>query len=197
MTSVTSIQETVNTKIAKEILIWYLIGGVVKRDTPYGKFHFNKNFILQLLSPFTLGITGIIAVVKNIIHICRLIDNGLDEMISVELTNDIMTAYGLLTKTQDGVTMNAAFNKFKKALKKIVSDCKHASDCKNTDTRTKVANLGSKADVVLSEIKQNNQHVNEDSLKELVDAMEETLEVLVDKNKLKIEIGKLNKNKKN
>ena len=191
------IQETVNTKIAKEILIWYLIGGVVKRDTPYGKFHFNKNFILQLLSPFTLGITGIIAVVKNIIHICRLIDNGLDEMISVELTNDIMTAYGLLTKTQDGVTMNAAFNKFKKALKKIVSDCKHASDCKNTDTRTKVANLGSKADVVLSEIKQNNQHVNEDSLKELVDAMEETLEVLVDKNKLKIEIGKLNKNKKN
>lgn len=191
------IQETVNTKIAKEILIWYLIGGVVKRDTPYGKFHFNKNFILQILSPFTLGITGIIAVVKNIIHICRLIDNGLDEMVSVELTNDIMTAYGLLTKTQDGVTMNAAFNKFKKALKKIVSDCKHASDCNNADTRTKVANLGSKADVVLSEIKQNNQHVNEDSLKELVDAMEDTLEVLVDKNKLKIEIGKLNKNKKN
>ena len=85
--------------------------------------------------------------------------------------------------------MNAAFNKFKKALKKIVSDCKHASDCKNTDTRTKVANLGSKADVVLSEIKQNNQHVNEDSLKELVDAMEVKLEVLVQvKNKLKIEL---------
>ena len=191
------IQETVNTKIAKEILLWWLIGGVVKRDTPYGKFHFNTNFILAILSPFTLGITGIISTVKNIIHICRLIDNGLDEMVSVELTNDIMAAYGLLTKTQDGVTMNAAFNKFKNALKKIVSDCKHASDCKNADTRTKVANLGSKADVVLSEIKQNNQHVNEDSLKELVDAMEDTLEVLVDKKKLKIEIGKLNKNKKN
>ena len=189
------IVETVTGKMVKEALIWWFIGGIVKRDEPYGDFRFNKNFILALLSPFTLGITGIVATVRNIVDIYHLLNDGVDEMVAVELTKDITNAYSLLTVSDDSTSINAKVGKFKSALKRIIDDTKYAHKCEKEEVREAIRDLASKTNAVLNAVqsKSNTRTVDPNILRDFVDAMESTLEALYDKNALKKNANEIKK----
>lgn len=179
------IQETVTGKIAKEILLWYFLDAFVKRDSPYGTLQFNKRgLLLRLLSPLTLGITGVIAVYESICHEYNMLNDGVDEMVAVELTKDITNAYSLLTTDDSKVSINTKIGKFKKALKNIIDDGKYAGRCSNEKLRKDVMELSSRANVVLNALDRSTRNVDGEALKKLIDAMENVLEGLYDKNKL-------------
>lgn len=180
------IVETVTGKIVKEILLWHLIGTYVKHDSPYGKLEFNKrHVILGLLAPFTLGITGIIAVAESISHEYNLLNNGIEEMVAVELTKDIMTAYSLLTRDDINVSINSKIGKFKKALKNIKNDAKYSDRCSNEKLRKDIMELSARANAVLEAVNKNSKNVDSNVLINLINSMEIVLEDLYDKNKLK------------